>query len=182
MSSLCFTLHGGSRLFRLQLRGSACIVSELDSLGLLIFRGTFEWLLASNAFFLTFPPLPTPGGGVWRGPGNHKTLGSELTLESVGMVQLVMERCYHLFILTFMWLPDTHSRYQVPISKGAGVLVTCHKCICFIVLYFRKLRHLKMGEHLYPIFPRIYNWVLLYSSFQMRFSDDTIWEMSLWLK
>lgn len=92
-----------------------------------------------------------------EGSGNHKTLGSELTLGSIRVVELVMERCYHLFILTFIWLPGTHSRYQAPISKGVGVLATCHKCICFMVLYFRKLRHLKMGEHLYPIFPGMYN-------------------------
>ena len=130
----------------------------------------YLWVVSCSRHFLSHLSSSPPRVEVVVGSGNHKMLGSELTPGCVRVVHSVKEWCYHFFILTFIWLPGSHSRYQVPSSKGVRVLATCHTCICFIVLWFCKLRLLKMGEHLYPIFPGMYNWVLLYSSFQTRFS------------
>ena len=130
----------------------------------------YLWVASCFRHFLSHLSSSPPRVEVVVGSGNHKMLGSKLTPGCVRVVRLVMEWCYHFFILTFIWLPGSYSRYQVASSKGVRVLATCRACIYFIVLWFCKLRLLKMGEHLYPIFLGMYNWVLLYSSFQTGFS------------
>lgn len=130
------------KLFYLQYRGSACIVGGLVPLGPLVLRGTWEQLLVPSTFFLTFPP-PRQWGGL--GP---QSSGLRITPESFRVVQLEMLSFIHSHLHPDAWCP---------FPGGGGGSRSRHQCVCFIVLYLRKLSHLKMGEHLCPIFPGMYN-------------------------
>ena len=86
------------------------------------FRSTnfprYLWVASCFRHFLSHLSSSPPLVEVVVGSGNHTILGSELTPGYVRVVHLVKEWCYHFFIFTFIWLPGSHSRYQVPSSKG----------------------------------------------------------------
>lgn len=74
--------------------------------------------------------------------------GLRITPESFRVVQLEMLSFIHSHLHQDAWYP---------FPEGGGGSRSRRQCVCFIVLYLRKLSHLKMGEHLCPIFPGMYN-------------------------